>query len=46
MVVVEINQEDPEAELTCGRVILLITTNYDPCKRLKILSRILLNEGN
>jgi len=40
----EISDEDPEAEPTCGTVVLIITTNYRPYQRLTILSRILPDE--
>lgn len=41
MVAHEINDEDPEAEPTCGTVVLVITTDFRPYQRLKILARIL-----
>lgn len=44
MVAHEINDEDPEAEPTCGTVVLVITTDYRPYQRLTILSRILPGE--
>ena len=44
MVAHEINDEDPEAEPTCGTVVLVITTEYQPYQRLTILSRILPGE--
>jgi len=40
----EINEEDPDAEPTCGTVVLLITTDFRPYRRLTVLSRILPNE--
>ena len=43
MVAHEINDEDPEAEPTCGTVVLVITTDFRPYQRLEILSRILPN---
>ena len=42
----EISNEDPEAEPTCGTVVLLITKDHRPYQRLTILSRILPDEGN
>ena len=44
MVAHEINDEDPKAEPTCGTVVLVITTEYQPYQRLTILSRILPGE--
>ena len=36
----EINDEDPAAEPTCGTVVLVITENHRPYRRLQIKSRI------
>lgn len=44
MVAHEISEEDPEAEPTCGMVVLVITTDFRPYQRLTILSRILPGE--
>lgn len=44
MVAHEISEEDPEAEPTCGTVVLVITTDYQPYQRLTILSMILPGE--
>ena len=44
MVAHEISEEDPEAEPTCGTVVLVITTDFRPYQRLTIISRILPGE--
>ena len=43
MIAHEISDADCEAEPTCGTVVLLITTEFRPFRRLTILSRILPN---
>jgi hypothetical protein len=44
MVAHEISDEDPEAEPTCGMIVLLIPPDHRPYQRLTILSGILPDE--